>query len=41
MTEVLLIEDDPTVAEVLGLYLGQAGLNVCPLRWTPARSRGR
>jgi DNA-binding response OmpR family regulator len=28
MTEVLLVEDDPTVAEVLGLYLGRAGLRV-------------
>lgn len=28
MTDVLVVEDDPTVAEVLGLYLGQAGLAV-------------
>jgi DNA-binding response OmpR family regulator len=28
MTEVLVVEDDPTVAEVLGLYLGQAGMRV-------------
>ena len=28
MTDVLVVEDDPTVAEVLGLYLGRAGLRV-------------
>lgn len=28
MTDVLVVEDDATVAEVLGLYLGQAGLDV-------------
>ncbi len=28
MTQVLLVEDDPTVAEVLGLYLGKAGIDV-------------
>jgi len=28
MTDVLVVEDDPTVAEVLVLYLGQAGLRV-------------
>ena len=28
MTEVLVVEDDPTVAEVLGLYLGKAGMRV-------------
>jgi len=28
MTDVLVVEDDPTVAEVLALYLGQAGMQV-------------
>ena len=28
MSDVLVVEDDPTVAEVLGLYLGRAGLRV-------------